>query len=81
VAQLLDGSANADGAGLLLRGEEFQPRAITDFEPLPVHALLRLCRLAETVGAELSDCPDLAARRSAAVLAARAHPVRVAFDE
>jgi hypothetical protein len=46
-----------------------------------VNPLLRLALLAEAVGRDLSDCPDPAVRRSAAVLAARAHPLRIAFDE
>jgi hypothetical protein len=33
------------------------------------------------VAETLRDCPDPLVRRSAAVLAARAHPIRVAFDD
>jgi hypothetical protein len=45
-----------------------------------VSGVVRLARLAESVAELLRDCPDAEARRSAAVLAARAHPVRAAFD-
>jgi hypothetical protein len=51
-----------------------------DVEPLVLDALSRLARLAGTVADTLRDCPDVRVRRSAAVLAARAHPIRVAFD-
>ena len=43
--------------------------------------LLRLARLAGTVADALRDCPDASVRRSAAVLAARAHPLRATFDD
>jgi hypothetical protein len=66
---------------LLLRGEEHQPRTRERFDPAVLMPLLRLARLADAVAATLSDCPDLRVRRSAAVLAAQAHPLRVAFDE
>jgi hypothetical protein len=44
-------------------------------------ALLRLARLAGTVADALRDCPEARVRRSAAILAARAHPIRAAFDD
>lgn len=72
-------TANPDGAGLLERGSEFQP-TVEEFEPIVVNALVRLSRLAESIAGELRDCPEPAVRRSAAVLAARAHPVLAAFD-
>jgi hypothetical protein len=43
--------------------------------------VLRLARLASEVAETLRDCRDARVRRSAAVLAARAHPLRVAFDD
>jgi hypothetical protein len=43
--------------------------------------VLRLARLAGEVAEVLRDCPDPLVRRSVAVLAARAHPIRVAFDD
>jgi hypothetical protein len=43
--------------------------------------VLRLCRLASAAADALADCPNGAVRRSAAVLAARAHPLRVGLDD
>jgi hypothetical protein len=79
--RILDGTANPDGVGLLLRGLEYQPSLREDFDPLVVDALIRLARLAGTVADALRECPDARARHSAAVLAARAHPIRAAFDD
>ena len=73
-------TANPDGAGLLERGSEYQPTAVDNFEAVVVDALVRLSRLAESIADELRDCPEQRVRRSAAVLAARAHPVLAAFD-
>jgi hypothetical protein len=73
-------TANPDGPGLLERGLEYQPRDITTFDPLVVEGLVRLARLAESVADKLRDCPDAEVRRSAAVLAARAHPILAALD-
>jgi hypothetical protein len=42
--------------------------------------VVRLARLAESVAEVLRECPEPDVRRSAAVLAARAHPVRAALD-
>jgi hypothetical protein len=82
VAQaVLHGTANPDGAGLLLRGQEYQPAPRGDFDPLVLDGLVRLARLAGTVADALRECPDASVRRSAAVLAARAHPIRAAFDD
>jgi hypothetical protein len=80
-ARLWDATANPDGRGLLLRGEEYLPRSPDDFDPLVLSAVLRLARLADAVAGDLRECPDARVRRSAAVLAARAHPLRAAFDE
>jgi hypothetical protein len=81
-ALLLDATANPDGPGLLLRGREHQPLLRSDLEDAQVvSALIRLARLAESVAEALRDCPDARVRRSAAVLAARAHPIRVALDD
>jgi hypothetical protein len=79
--RLLDGTANPDGGGLLLRGHEYQASFRPEFDPLVLDGLLRLARLAGTITDALRDCPDADVRRSAAVLAARAHPLRAAFDE
>jgi hypothetical protein len=65
---------------LLERGREFEPTLASDFDPRVVDAVVRLARLAESVAELLRDCPDPSVRRSAAVLAARAHPVRAALD-
>ena len=73
-------TANPDGPGLLERGLEYQPRHANAFDPTVVEALVRLARLAESLGDKLSDCPDAHVRRSAAILAARAHPIRAALD-
>jgi hypothetical protein len=82
VAQsILHGTANPDGVGLLLRGLEYQPAARADFDPLVLDALIRLARLAGSVADALRDCPNARARRSAAIVAARAHPIRAAFDD
>jgi hypothetical protein len=78
---VLDGSANPDGGpGLLVRGHEYEPLLRSDFDPFVLDALIRMARLAGSVADALRDCPDPAVRRSAAVLAARAHPLRAAFD-
>jgi hypothetical protein len=79
-ARLLSGTANPDGPGLLVRGLEYQPLSRADFDPPLVDSLLRLARLAESVADSLRECPRADIRRSAAVLAARAHPLRAAFD-
>ena len=79
--QILSGTANPNGPGLLLRGLEYQPVQPNDFDPLVVAALIRLARLAGTVADTLAACPDARVRRSAALLAARAHPIRAAFDD
>jgi hypothetical protein len=79
--QIVDGTANPEGAGLLLRGREYQPAQRGQFDPLVLDGLLRLARLAGTVADALRDYPDANVRRSAAILAARAHPLRAAFDD
>jgi hypothetical protein len=79
--RILDGTANPEGTGLLLRGLEYQPAQRGDFNPPVLDALIRMARLAATVADALRDCPDTRVRRSAAVLAARAHPIRAAFDD
>jgi hypothetical protein len=65
---------------LLEPGHEFEPSLAEDFDPFVVESLVRLTRLAESASELLRDCPDAQIRRSAAVLAARAHPVRAALD-
>ena len=65
---------------MLERGREFDPTRPEEFDPRVVEAVVRLARLAESLGEVLRDCPDAGLRRSAAVLAARAHPVRAALD-
>jgi hypothetical protein len=64
-----------------VRGQEFRPVFREDFEPRVIDGVLRLARLAGEVAEALRDCPDPLVRRSVAVLAARAHPIRVAFDD
>jgi hypothetical protein len=65
----------------LLRGREYQPAARADFDLIVLDALMRIARLAGTVADALRECPDSSVRRSAAVVAARAHPLRAAFDD
>jgi hypothetical protein len=78
---VLQGTANPDGRGLLLRGREYEPVLRSDLDPFVVGVLVRLARLAGSVADALRECPDPAVRRSAAILAARAHPLRAAFDD
>ncbi len=66
---------------MLLRGREYQPFSRTDFDPLVLEGMLRLARLADSVADRLRDCPDPKVRRSAAIVAARAHPLLAAFDD
>ncbi len=80
-ARVLAGTANPDGPGLLERGYEYAPLSRQDLDAFVVAAVVRMARLAGSVAEALADCPDLLVRRSAAVLAARAHPVLVAFDD
>jgi hypothetical protein len=78
--QILDATADPDGRGLQLRGYEPKPVRRGELEPIVVDGLLRLARLAEAESHSLRDHPDRAVRRSAAVLAARAHPLLAALD-
>jgi len=78
---VLNGTANPEGAGLLLRGREYQPALREELDSQLLDGLIRLARLAGTVADALGECPDAQVRRSAAVLAARAHPIRAAFDD
>jgi hypothetical protein len=80
-ARVWDATANPDGPGLLLRGCEYEPVPGQELHPFVVGALVRLARLSGEVADALRDCPDPAVRRSAAILAARAHPLRVGLDD
>jgi hypothetical protein len=73
-------TANPDGPGLLERGREFRPTPVSDVDEFVAEKIVRLARLSDAVAEVLRDCPDARVRRSAAVLAARAHPVLAAFD-
>lgn len=73
-------AANPDGPGALEPGREFAPTPVDNFDPLVVALLVRLARLSDEVADALRECPDPRVRGSAAVLAARAHPIRAAFD-
>jgi hypothetical protein len=79
-ARLLEGTADPDGRGLQLRGLEPRPLRRDDIEPKLVEGLLRLARLADSIGHVLREHPDPQVRRSAAILAARAHPLLAALD-
>jgi hypothetical protein len=78
---LLSATANPDGRGLLLRGREPRPALWAEFDADVVDGLLRLARLAASVADSLRDHPRATVRRSAAVLAARAHPLRAGLDD
>jgi hypothetical protein len=80
IVALLNGTADPDGRGLLVRGLEHQPVTRAGLDPHVVEPLVRLARLAERNAVLLRDHPDSAVRRSAAVLAARAHPLRAGLD-
>jgi len=65
---------------MLERGREYEASHADQFEPLMLAWTVRLARLADDISETLRDCPDASVRRSAAVLAARAHPILAAFD-
>lgn len=78
--RLLDGTADPDGRGLALRGEEMLPFRLANLPDgsamaIAASGLERLARLQDEVGARLRDHPDPAIRRAAALLAVRAHPL------
>jgi hypothetical protein len=85
-ARLLDGTASADGLGLMLRGQEERPRTLAglavDDSPVLVAAdgLVRLAHLSEELMELLGDHPDAAVRRAAASLAARAYPLLTGLE-
>ena len=66
---------------MLERGREFQRTLPGEFNTVAVAGMVRLARLAQQASTYLRDSPDADVRRSAALLAARAHPVLAAFDE
>jgi hypothetical protein len=80
-ARLWLATANPDGPGVLVRGREYEPLRRTDVDPQLRAALVRVARLASDVADSLADAPDVRVRRTAAVLAARAYPIRVALDD
>jgi hypothetical protein len=79
-SRLWSATANPEGRGWIERGREYEPTRIDAFDPLVVNAVGRLARLAESVSHSLREHPDAEVRRSAAVLAARAHPILAALD-
>ena len=80
-SRLWASTANPDGAGLLERGREFEPTQPAEFDPTAAEAVKRIARLSDRVAEVLRDCPDASVRRSAAILAARAHPILAALDD
>jgi hypothetical protein len=56
------------------------PTPVEEFDPVVVQAIGRLARLADSASQTLRDHPDLEVRRSAAILAARAHPILAVLD-
>jgi hypothetical protein len=73
-------TANPDGRGWLERGREYTPTRIDAFDPVIVDAIGRLAHLADSISETLRDHPDPHIRCSAAILAARAHPILAALD-
>jgi hypothetical protein len=78
--RLWSATANPEGRGWLEYGREYEPTRPDAFDPVVVSAVARLARLAESVSQALREHPDDGVRRSAAVLAARAHPILAALD-
>jgi hypothetical protein len=79
-SRLWSATANPDGRGWLERGREYTPTPVEEFDPVVVRAIGRLARLADSVSETLREHPDVEVRRSAAILAARAHPILAALD-
>jgi len=73
-------TANPEGRGWLERGREFQPTLPGSLDSVAIEAIGRLARLADSLSQTLRDHPDSSVRRSAAILAARAHPILAALD-
>jgi hypothetical protein len=73
-------TANPEGRGWLERGREYEPVLPSSLDPLAVEAIGRLARLADSLSQTLRDHPNAEVRRSAAILAARAHPILAALD-
>jgi hypothetical protein len=80
-AALWSATANPDGPGLLLPGHEFAPVRRQAFDARAVAGVLRLARLSAEAADAWGQCPDARVRRAAAVLAARAYPVRAGLDD
>jgi hypothetical protein len=78
--RLWSATANPEGRGWLEAGHEYEPTPLEAFEPVVLSAVVRLARLAESVSQSLREHPEAEVRRSAAVLAARAHPILAAQD-
>jgi hypothetical protein len=85
-AAMLEASADPDARGLVLRGREHQPLLVHDMAPdsaqgVAARGLLRLATLAEElIDGPLFEHPSPSVRRAVAVLAARAHPLRVGLE-
>jgi hypothetical protein len=79
-SRLWSATANPDGRGWLERGREYHATPLRAFDPTVVDAIGRLARLADSVSQTLREHPDVEVRRSAAILAARAHPILAALD-
>jgi len=77
---LWSATANPEGRGWLERGREYSPTPVEAFDAVVVDAIGRLARLADSVSETLRDHPDPEVRRSAAMLAARAHPILAVLD-
>ncbi len=79
-SRLWSATANPEGRGWIERGHEYEPSRPESFDPAVVSAVARLARLADSISPSLREHPDAEIRRSAAVLAARAHPILAALD-
>ncbi|MBV9596066.1 MAG: hypothetical protein JOZ87_04340 [Chloroflexi bacterium] len=78
--RLWSATANPDGRGWLERGREYTPTRVDEFDPVVLEAIGRLARLADSVSETLREHPEVEVRRSAAILAARAHPIVAVLD-
>lgn len=80
-ARLFSAAGDTEPNGLVLPGSEFDRATVEDFDPVVLDAVSRLARLSASLSEPLGNHPDAQVRRSAAILAARAHPLLLGLDE
>lgn len=80
-ARLFSAAGDTEPNGLVLPGSEFDRARLEDFDPVVLDAVSRLARLSASLADTLGDHPDAHVRQSAAILAARAHPLLLGLDE